>query len=147
MRSHAGEVVGRLQSAGDALLDVGVSAVVSAQDGVLETTRILKLEGELAVLALLGEGDTGTDGGDVGIVDQGNDTLIIRDDGADTTLRAACSTSTDLQDFDLALSKRVKWCSAYCDLPDLGREHHQPRKREELVRQQRVGQEQGATSW
>lgn len=72
----AREVVIRLQGAGDALLDVCIAAIISTQDGVLEATRVLELEGELAVLALFGEGNTGANGGDILVVDQGHGRLI-----------------------------------------------------------------------
>ena len=101
LRSQAGEVVGRLERASDALLDVGVPAVVGAQDGVLESAGVLQLESELAVLALLGDGDARADGGDVGVVDESYDGLVLGEDGADGALRTSCTTGANLEDFHL----------------------------------------------
>jgi hypothetical protein len=53
------EVVGGLQGTSDALLDGRVAAVVGRQDGVLEASGVLNVDVELAVLALLGNGNTG----------------------------------------------------------------------------------------
>lgn len=83
LRSKAGEVVGRLQGTGDTLLDVGVAAVVGAEDGVLEAAGIFELESELAVLALFRDGDVGADGGNVGVVDESHDAAVFGQDGAD----------------------------------------------------------------
>ena len=77
LRRQAGEVVSRLERASDALLDVGVAAVVGAQDGVLEPSRVLQLESELAVLALLSDSNAGADRGNVGVVDQGDNGLVL----------------------------------------------------------------------
>jgi hypothetical protein len=128
LRSLAGEVVGRLQSASDALFDVCVAAVVSTEDRVLEASRIFKLKGELAVLPLLSDSDTRTNGGNVGVVYQGYDTTVIRDNGADGTLRAPSTAGANLRDFHLQLSARwvkvdlswvrsvttVEWRKSWC---------------------------------
>lgn len=98
---QAGKVVGGLQGAGDALLDVGVAAVIGAQDGVLEAAGVLELESKLAVLALLGDGDAGADGGNVSVVDQGDDTAVIGEDCADGALGTSSTASANLEDFDL----------------------------------------------
>lgn len=97
----AGEVVGGLQSASHTLLDRSVAAVIGGEDRVLEASRVQKLNVELAVLALLGDGNTGADGGNVGVEDQGHDGAVIRDLGTDSALRASSSTIGDTLDGDL----------------------------------------------
>jgi hypothetical protein len=101
------EVVGGLEGAGDALLDGRVAAVVGGQDRVLEASGVLDINVELAVLALLGDGDAGADGGDVGVEDEGHDGAVTRDLGAHGALRASGSTIADTSDQDLSL---VRWC-------------------------------------
>lgn len=107
LRSLAGEVVSRLQSASDTLLDVCVAAVVGAEDRVLKTSRIFELKGELTVLALLSDSYVRANGRNVGVVDQGYDTAVIRDDGADSALRAPSTTGADLENFHLLSSARA----------------------------------------
>jgi hypothetical protein len=124
LRSLAGEVVGRLQSASDALFDVCVAAVVSTEDRVLEASRIFKLKGELAVLPLLSDSDTRTNGGNVGVVYQGYDTTVIRDNGADGTLRTPSTAGANLRDFHLQLSARSRSRRMSKGLPVLGQERH-----------------------
>ena len=101
LRGFACEVVCRLQGTGDALLYVCISTIVSTQNGVLEATRVLELKGELTVFALFSEGNVGANGGNIGIVDQGNDTSIFRNDSADGALGASSTASADLKDFHL----------------------------------------------
>ena len=95
------EVVGGLEGAGDALLDGRVTTVVGRQDGVLEAARVLEVDVELAVLALLCHADAGTDGGNVRVEDQGDDAAVVGDLGAHGALGASSSSITDTSDLDL----------------------------------------------
>lgn len=104
----AGEVVGRLERAADTLLQRGVATVVGTEDGVLEAAGVLDVDVQLAVLAGLGDGDTGADGGDIGVEDEGDDGPVRGDLGADTALGAASSTIGHAADGDLVL---VSHCS------------------------------------
>lgn len=72
MRRHtAGEIVsGRLRSS-DALLDANVASEDGAEDAVLEATWVAEVEIQLAVLASFGDSNTGADGCNVGIEDEG----------------------------------------------------------------------------
>lgn len=98
----AGEVVGALDLAGDALVEVGVATVIGSEDGVLEATGIQKIEVDLAVLAVLSNGDGGAERGDVGIEDQGDGGGIGREELADGALGAAGTTIGDTTDADSA---------------------------------------------
>ena len=95
------EVVGRLQGTSDARLDRRVAAVVGRQDGVLEASRVLNVDIELAVLALLGNGNTGADGRNVGVEDEGDDAAVGRDLGAHGSLGASGSAIGNTSDLDL----------------------------------------------
>ena len=57
LRGITGEVIGRLAGAGVALGDLGVAAVVGLEDGELPARGNLKLDVELAVLAVVGRRD------------------------------------------------------------------------------------------
>jgi hypothetical protein len=104
-----GEVVGGLEGAGDTLLDGSVAAVVGGQDRVLEASRILDVDVELAVLALLSESDTRAGGGDVGVEDESHDAAIIRDLGAHSALRTSGSAIADTADLDLWWVRQLKF--------------------------------------
>lgn len=95
------EVVGGLEGTSNALLDGRVAAVISRKDGVLEAARVLKVNVKLAVLALLGNGDTGANRGNVRVEDEGNDAAVGRDLGAHGSLRASGSAIADTSDLDL----------------------------------------------
>lgn len=95
LRRETGEVVGGLQSTGNVLLDVGVTAVVGGEDGVLEATGVLDVKIDLASLAVLGDGNARADGGDVGVVDQGDSGAVARDGRGDSALGATGSTVGD----------------------------------------------------
>ena len=58
----AGEVVSRLQRAADAFLEGRITTVVGAENRVLEATGVGDSNVQLAVLALLGNGDVRADG-------------------------------------------------------------------------------------
>jgi hypothetical protein len=103
LSSLTGEVVGGLEGAGDALLDGRVAAVVGRQDRVLEAAGVLHVDVKLAVLALLGDGDAGADGGNVRVEDEGHDGAVGRDLGAHGALGASGSTIADTSDQDLSL--------------------------------------------
>src|SRR5689334_13796255 len=109
LSSLSGEVVGALQGTGNTLLDAGVATVIGRQDGVLEATGVQDVNIELAVLALLSDGDAGADGGDVGVEDESHDAPVGGDLGADGALGAAGSTIGDTADLDLfeVISKDV----------------------------------------
>lgn len=104
---QAREVVCRFECASDALFDVCITTVVSTQDGVLESTRVLQLKSELAILALLRDRNTRTNGGDIGVVNQGHNTLVIGDDSANSALRTPCAACANLEDFHLDQSVTV----------------------------------------
>jgi hypothetical protein len=95
------EVVGGLQGPGDALLNGRVTAVVGRQDGVLEPAGVLEVDVQLAILALLGDGNAGANRGDVGVEDEGDNTAVTRDLGAHGALGASSSTIADTADRDL----------------------------------------------
>jgi hypothetical protein len=101
LSSLTGEVVSRLEGTGNTLLDGRVTAVVGRQDGVLEASGVLKVDVELAVLALLGDGDAGADRRDVGVEDEGDDATVAGDLGAHGSLRASGSAIADTLDDDL----------------------------------------------
>jgi hypothetical protein len=101
LRSLTREVVGGLKGSGDTLLDVGVAAVIGGQDRVLEAAGVEEVDVELAVLALLGDGNTGADGGNVRVEDERHDAAVGRDLGAHGALGAAGSTIADTPDGDL----------------------------------------------
>jgi hypothetical protein len=96
-----GEVVSRLESTSDALLDVGVTAVVGAKNGVLEAAWVTDVDVELAVLALLGDRDTRADGCDVSVEDDGDKGLVAVELGAQGALRTSGSSIGDISDGDL----------------------------------------------
>lgn len=142
------EVVSRLESSSDTLLDSGVSAVVGGEDGVLEATGVEELDVELAVLAVLGNGDTRADGGNVGIEDQGDDAAVIRDLGGHGALRTSSSAIADLVDLDLYMCSEVianfhRQENLRCRLG----EQYRGRGETGPGRQQRLGGERGATSY
>ena len=84
LSSLAGEIVDRLLRAADAFVQVRISAVVGREDRVLEAAGVLEVEVELAVLAALGDGNTGADGSDVIVEDECQSCLVGGDGGADT---------------------------------------------------------------
>ena len=55
----------------DTSIDANVSSVDGAEDAVLEARWVLKIQVDLAVLAVLSDGDVWTDGGDVFVENQG----------------------------------------------------------------------------
>lgn len=79
-------------------MDGSIAAVVGAEDAVLEAARVLDVDVDLAVLAVLGRLDIWADRGDVGVEDQGKDGPVGRDGRADGALRAASSTIADTTD-------------------------------------------------
>ena len=99
--SLAGEVVCRFEGTGDAFVDRGITAVVSAEDGVLEPSRVRDIDVKLAVFALLGDGNARTDGGDVRVEDEGDEGLVGRELGAHGALRTPGSSVGDTSDGDL----------------------------------------------
>jgi hypothetical protein len=99
----AGKVVCRLQGTGDALFDGSVAAVVGTQNRVLEASRVLNVDSELAVLAVLGHRDAGTQGGHVAVEDESHSGLIGRDQCTHSALRTTCSAIGDAADFDLVV--------------------------------------------
>jgi hypothetical protein len=99
----AGEVVCRLQGTGDALFNGSVAAVVGTQNRVLETSRVLNVDSELAILAVLGHSDTGTQGGHVAVEDESHSGLIGRDQCTHGALRTTGSAIGDATDFDLVV--------------------------------------------
>jgi hypothetical protein len=101
LRRKAREVVGRLESTSDTLLDGGVATVIGGQDGVLESSGVLDVKVKLAVLALLGDGDARANGSNVCIVDEGQGATILRDSGCHGTLGAAGTSICDTFDLDL----------------------------------------------
>jgi len=101
-----GEVVSGLESTRNALLDGRVPTVVGRQDGVLETSGVLKVNVNLAVLALLSNGDTRADRGDVGVEDEGDNGPVGGDLGAHGALRATGSSIGDTIDCDLVYVSR-----------------------------------------
>lgn len=76
----AREVVGTLLGTVDTGIELSKAAVVGGEDGVLEATRILQVDVELAVLAVLGDGDVLPHGGNVRVKDERHRGAIVRDD-------------------------------------------------------------------
>ena len=101
------EIVRRLERAGNALLNGGVATVIGRQDRVLEPAGVQEVYVELAVLALLSDCNAGADRGDVGVVDQSYDGLVLGEDGADGALRTSCATGANLEDFHLHQSVTI----------------------------------------
>lgn len=101
LSSVSGEVVGRLESARDTLLDGRVATVVGGQNGVLEASWVLNVDVQLAVLALLSNGDAGADRGDVRVEDERHDSPVAVDLGAHGALRATSSSIADTANLDL----------------------------------------------
>lgn len=97
------EVVGGLEGTGDAGLDGGITTVVGGQDGVLEASWVLNIDVELAVLALLGNGNAGADRRNVRVEDQGDDATVIGELGSHGSLGASGTTILNTLDRDL-------WC-------------------------------------
>ena len=106
LSSLSGEVVGVLLGTGDALVESGVSTVVGAEDGVLEATRVLDVQVELAVLAALGDGDAGADRGDVLVEYEGHDRLVGADGRCNGTAGAAGTSVCDSLEGD-GSSRRI----------------------------------------
>ena len=100
LSSLSGEVVDGLLGAGDALIESGVSTVVGGEDGVLEAAGVLEVQVKLAILAALGDGDTGTDGGDVLVEDEGHDGAVLGDGRSNGEVGAASSSVGDTDDLD-----------------------------------------------
>lgn len=98
---HAGEVVVGLEGAADALLEGSISTVIGAEDGVLEATGVLDVDVQLAVLALVGDGNVGADGGNVGVEDDSDDGPVLGDLAADSSLGATGSAIAETADGDL----------------------------------------------
>lgn len=96
--SLARVVVVALLEAFNSTVQLGISAVVNTEDGVLVTTWVLELEVELAVLAAVLNVDVGADGSDVFVEDQGDGLTVIREDGTSASLRATSSTIGDTDD-------------------------------------------------
>jgi hypothetical protein len=101
--SLAGEVVGRLEGTSDALLDGGVTAVVCAEDRVLEASGVPDVDVELAVLALLSDRDARADRGDVRVEDDGDKGLVGAELSAQGALGTSSSSIGDVSDGDLKI--------------------------------------------
>lgn len=67
----AREVVGGLLTASHSLVDIDIATVHGAENAVLETAGILKLDVQLAVLAVLGDSNSRADGCDESIENEG----------------------------------------------------------------------------
>lgn len=115
----AGEVVCRLQGTLDALLDRSVAAVVGGENRVLKTTRVVKGNVELAVLALLRHSDTWAYGRDVLVEDESYRVSVAQDGGAHSALGASGTSVADALDFDrsrwgaiVSFKRRESWSSS-----------------------------------
>lgn len=141
------EIVGGLEETSDTLLDGGIATVIGRHDGVLETSGVLEVDIELAVLALLGDRDTRTDGRNVRIENESDNGTVIRDLSAHGTLRAASSAISDASDLDLLCVREIAVAFQVQNpvLSLLG-EHHQAQQCLLELLQRAVG-EQGATSF
>jgi len=76
LRSILGEVVAGDEVASDTLIQTSPAVVGGRDDGVLETTRVLEVQVQLAVLGLLARGDAGADVG-LELIETVGDNLII----------------------------------------------------------------------
>lgn len=98
----AGEVVGGLLGGSDSLVESDESTSINTEDGVLEAGWVVKVDIDLAVLAVLDDGDTWADGGDVLIEDEGEGGAVGRERDTDSSLWASSSTIGDGLDVHLA---------------------------------------------
>lgn len=101
LSSLSREVVGGLLFASNTGIECSVSTVVGGEDGVLEAAGVLEVQVELAVLAALGDGNAGADGGDVGVEDEGHDGPVAGDGASNRVVGAASSTIGDTNNLDL----------------------------------------------
>lgn len=111
LRSETREVVGRLQGTSDTLFNGSIATVVGRQDGVLEASGVLDVKVDLASLAVLGDGNAGTDGGDIGVVDESHGGLVAGDTVADSALGAASSSVGDTLNGDLKIVSNCVYAS------------------------------------
>lgn len=96
------EVVGGLLGGSDSLVEGDESTGINTEDGILEAGWVVEVDVDLAVLAVLNDRDTWTDGGDVLIEDESEGGSIGRERNTDSSLWATSSTVGDGLDVDLA---------------------------------------------
>ena len=80
----------------DTSIELSKAAVVGGEDGVLEATGILQVDVELAVLAVLCDGDTLAHGGNIRVEDERHGGAIVGDNRCDSALRTASTAIGDL---------------------------------------------------
>jgi len=95
------EVVGGLLGGSDTLIDADISAVVSAEERVLEALRIVEGDGDLAVLASVGDPGRGTDLSDVTVEQESEGLLVGGEEDSDGVTGATSSTEADVLNVDL----------------------------------------------
>lgn len=103
----AREVVGGLEGTADAFSEGSISTVVGAENRVLESTGVLDVDIQLAILAGLGGGNAGAYGGNVGVEDECDNGPVARDLSTHGTLRATSSTISNTSDGDLLCVSKV----------------------------------------
>ena len=103
--SLAGEVVCRLERTGDTLVDSSVTTVVGAEHRVLEAAGVVDVDVDLAVLALLSDGNAGADGRNVRVEDERDERLVSRELVAQGSLGTAGSAVGNATDGDLGHGK------------------------------------------
>lgn len=99
--SLAREVVSRLEHSSDTLVNGGITTVIGTEHRVLEASRVLDINVKLAVLALLGDGDTRANGGDVGVEDESDEGLVGGELSAHGALRTSSSSICNPPNGDL----------------------------------------------
>lgn len=95
------EVVGGLLGGSDSLIEGDESTSINTEDGVLEAGWVVEVDVDLAVLAVLDDGNTWTDGGNVLIEDEGEGGSVGRERDTDGSLWASSSTVGDGLNVDL----------------------------------------------
>lgn len=95
------EVVGAVEGSSDTGLELSIAVVGAIDEGKLETAGIPEAQVKLAVPGLERRADTGSDVGLERIEAEGDDSLVGRDVGRHTLLRAATAGPLRIGDLDL----------------------------------------------
>jgi len=101
LTGETGEPVLGLLFGSDSFLEIGVARVVGLVQGVLVSVGVVELDVDVAVLALLDEGYTGTDGCDIAVEGEGDCLVVVALADGDCSCLATATGVVDSLDVNL----------------------------------------------
>lgn len=101
-RGVLAEVVGAIKGSSNTLVELSVAVVCAVDDRELEAAGVLEVQVQLAVLGLLSRADTRSNVGLELVKAESDDSLVGRDAGRHSSLRATIAGEAGADDLDLA---------------------------------------------